>query len=385
MRIAITHPTAFDRVRRGSERFMHELATFLAGRGHDVHVITCKPGRGATIALGSYTQHSRRRLWHPMLERVGVLEAHAFFGTTLGELLLHRYDVVQCLSFTDAYAAFLARRVTGVPYAFLVNGIPPQVPYFRSVTTRGAVFRASVQQADELIAVSGYISNYCSARFGRAGTLLPAAMNIDRFPLSTVRDQERPIILCTADLSDRRKGGRVLMRAFNLVKAECPTARLQVSCRALAQPLIDELLGMVAPSYRADVAFLGPGRVEDLPALYGRASVSVLPSLWEAFGLVVIEALATGTPGVGTRDGALPELLDDPTVGRLFDPGDIADAEPGNAAGLARALVDAMELSRRPETAENCRRHAARYDWSVIGPRYEALYQRLAARARGEG
>jgi len=118
--------------------------------------------------------------------------------------------------------------------------------------------------------------------------------------------------------------------------------------------------------------------IEDIPAVYGRASVSVLPSMWEAFGLVIIESLAAGTPVVGTRNGAIPSILDDPAIGRLFDPGADATVAPTNAVGLAQALLEAIELSRLPETAPRCRRHVERYSWEVIGAQYEDLYRRLA-------
>jgi hypothetical protein len=105
MRIAITHPTTFDRVRRGTERFVHELAAYMAGRGHSVRVIACKPGAWEESVLEGYVQDSHRRLWHPALGKFGVLEAHAFLITSMRELLSHQFDVVQCCSFTDAFAA----------------------------------------------------------------------------------------------------------------------------------------------------------------------------------------------------------------------------------------------------------------------------------------
>ena len=98
--------------------------------------------------------------------------------------------------------------------------------------------------------------------------------------------------------------------------------------------------------------------------------------------MVVIESMASGTPVVGTRDGALPELIHNDTVGRLFDPGPANGAEPVNAPGLAQALLECLELSRRPETALRCRERAEEFGWDRIGPVFEDLYERLAAGAR---
>ncbi len=317
-------------------------------------------------------------MWHPVLGRIGLLEAHSFLLTSLRELLAHRFDVVQCCSFTDAFAASLARAWTRVPYVYFVNGLPPRVSYFRSLTVGGAIFRRAVLGANELIVPSGYVAQYCGERFGREGRILAPPVNLDLSRLSTDRDHANPTILCAADLSDRRKGGEVLMRAFNIVKSARPRARLEIWSRSLPEEVTRQLVSLVEPAWRQHVSFLGPAGIEDLPAVFGRAAVSVLPSMWEAFGLVIIESLATGTPVVGTRDGAIPSILDDPAVGRLFDPGTDATVAPTNFVDLARALVEALDLSRLPETAQRCRRHAERYSWEIIGAQYEELYQRLA-------
>ena len=76
--------------------------------------------------------------------------------------------------------------------------------------------------------------------------------------------------------------------------------------------------------------------------------------------------MAAGTPVVAARSGACPEIVDDPRVGRLFEPGDAAD--------LARAIGEALDLAADPETVAACREQARRWDWSRVVERYEALY-----------
>jgi glycosyltransferase involved in cell wall biosynthesis len=376
MKIAITHPTDWPLVRRGTERFMNELAEFLANRGHDVTVIAAKPGRGELIQHERYLTRHHRRLWHPALGQWGVIEAHAFLITCLGSLLRHRYDVVQCCSFTDAYAASLAKRWTGTPYVFWVNGIPPRVKYYRSLSLGGRIFSRAIRDADEVINLSEFTQSYVRENYDRDGVVLPVPVAVERFPVSRNRDLQSPEILCTASLDDVRKGGRVLFRAFSLLKAYRPTARLRIAY-SLSDQLRNELLGQVDPAHQTDIIFAGTGKLDDLPRWYGQAATSVLPSLWEPFGLVVIESLATGTPVVGTRSGALDKLLADPTIGRLFDPGEDAQAEATNAAGLAKALDEAIELSHDPQTADRCRSYAEQFSWEVVGPEFERIYQRV--------
>jgi glycosyltransferase involved in cell wall biosynthesis len=92
----------------------------------------------------------------------------------------------------------------------------------------------------------------------------------------------------------------------------------------------------------------------------------VLPAFREAFGLVVVESLACGTPVVGMRDGgAVPALVG--------DPGRIADPDPDS---LAQTLLRALDASPDPAA---CRRRAEQYSIDRCAARYESLYEELLA------
>jgi phosphatidyl-myo-inositol alpha-mannosyltransferase len=382
VRIAVTNPTNWPVVRRGAERFINELAVFLTRRGHDVTVISGKPGPSEIRRDAGYTTILHRRLWHPAMARVGVQEFHTFFVTLLAHFLRHQdYDVIHCCTFVDAYAAALARRHTGIPTVLTVNGMIPKVPYIRSLSTGGRVFQRAITEADEVIALSSYMQSALERRFGRRGIRIPVPVDTDRFAMNRTRDFTRPAILCAAALEDPRKGGRALFRAFEQLKRTRPNATLRVSCR-LSDGVKSHLLRQLSVRWHKDVQFLGVGDVEDLPRLFGLASVSVLPSVWEGFGMVVLESLATGTPVVCTRDGALPEWINSAAIGRLFDPGGDPDTsvEPENIAGLAQALDEAIELSRHPDTALACRARAEEFSWAAIGPKFEHTYQRVLGR-----
>ena len=100
--------------------------------------------------------------------------------------------------------------------------------------------------------------------------------------------------------------------------------------------------------------------------------LSALPSWGEAFGLVLAEALACGTPVVGADREGIPEVLGgDERVGRLFS-GD----EP---AALARALLDALELAGADATAAACRARAEVFGADRCAERHAALYAQLLA------
>jgi phosphatidylinositol alpha-mannosyltransferase len=223
-------------------------------------------------------------------------------------------------------------------------------------------------------AVSDYVREYLEGRWGRDCAALKPPVDTERFRPEHGHSAA-PIIICAAALEDARKGGRALMKAFELLKRRRPDARLQL-VTSVKPETRDALLSLVSPEWREDIEFLHAD--EDLPYRFSMATISVLPSLWEPYGMVVIESMAAGTPVVGTRDGALPELISSSAVGRLFDPGADAEVEPTNVEGLAQALDECIELAGRPETTQHCRSHALRFSWMTLGPVYEDAIRRLA-------
>jgi glycosyltransferase involved in cell wall biosynthesis len=179
----------------------------------------------------------------------------------------------------------------------------------------------------------------------------------------------------------------LLIEAFRLVRRERPGARLVLS-RPRDPAVLARYDGGVAGVELADLddraalAHYNGGLdgvelvdLDDRAALaraYGEAWVSALPSTNEAFGLVLAEAMACGTPVVATRTGGMPEVLggrDD--VGRLFE---------GGERELARALVEALELAEDPGTRASCRVRAEQLSTARCAREYESLYRELGAR-----
>ena len=100
------------------------------------------------------------------------------------------------------------------------------------------------------------------------------------------------------------------------------------------------------------------GYVADIPKIYAALDVFVLPSRWEGFGLVLLEAMAAGKPIVATRVGAIPEVVVDGETGVLIPAGDPLALAEGLSRlamepGLARQLGDAgRERLRRRFSVE---------------------------------
>lgn len=118
------------------------------------------------------------------------------------------------------------------------------------------------------------------------------------------------------------------------------------------------------------VRFLGAVPDGDLPALYAEARVFVFPSLWEGFGLPVLEAMTAGTPVIASRRGALPEVTGDAAL--LVEP----EAVP-LADALGRVLDDPL-LRERLREAGLAR--AAQFSWERTATETLAVYRAAVQR-----
>ena len=361
MRIALLHPSYWPEVRRGGERLVHDVAAGLAARGHDVTLVTSHRARRSVTIDDGFTVI---RNWRPPT-KLAHRRAYEFHLTNApavaAELLRGRYDVAHAFHPVDAWVA----AALPVPFVYSMNGIPAR-EFLVARRHRLAMLQRAVDRAAAVTVLSKAAAEPFERYLLRRPEVVPGGVR--RFPERRSREVPGTSLVCAASLNDARKRAAVLMEAFRRLREVRPDARLV-------------LAGLDDPTQ-------GPERVE-LPAgavlqpvtddaalaqAYVDADVSVLPSVHEAFGLVLAESLAAGTPAVAARSGACPEVLDDDRVGRLFEPDD-----PGD---LARALGEAIELARDPETAARCREHARRWSWDRILPRYEELYERAISSGR---
>lgn len=367
LKIAITSTVSWPYVRRGS-RITYELAEYLARQGHEVNYISMKPGDVSRkkIQDGVHVEYLRL-IEHPLLTIGKIHKFDTFSLSCLRSLLAKDYDIVQTTFPMDAFAASIHKSLTGTPFVhYMFDRFYPR--YY--ITNFGKlVFKRCIKTASRIGTISNFIKNDLKQKFDIEGTVISGAVDIEHFTLCKNKDIGSPYILSTSSLIEPRKRIALLVKAFECLLGHVPNAILKLSGHTLPE-INTVLLDSVTSRTRKSIEILGVGRREGLPELYRNAAISVLPSVNEAFGLVILESLASGTPVVGTRSGGIPDILNDPKIGVLFD-------ERGGPEELCKALLKGMELSRDPETWIRCRHHAERYSWSNIGPLYEKLYSEV--------
>jgi glycosyltransferase involved in cell wall biosynthesis len=183
-------------------------------------------------------------------------------------------------------------------------------------------------------------------------------------------DFERPTILCSARL-EPEKGLDLAVRATVLLRDEFPALRLRI---AGSGTVAGELAAQAAAAgLDGAVELLGWRSPADMPRLIGEATVVVVPSRAEGFGMIALEAMLAARPVVASRVGGLPEVLGK-DGGILVDP-ESPEAIAGAVAGLlrnparARAIADAARA-----------RALAHFPLDRCVDAHEHLYTQLADR-----
>lgn len=162
-----------------------------------------------------------------------------------------------------------------------------------------------------------------------------------------------------------RKGARVLIDAFPMLKERHPEASLILVGEGSLRRACEEA---VPQALREDVTFVGRVEPWELAQAMGQAAVVCVPSLGgESFGIVLLEGMAAGRPVVASNIPGYAAVLRDGVDGVLVPPGDVDS--------LAVALAGVLDEPERARAMGKAGRdRAARYDWPVVAGEIEAVY-----------
>ena len=366
LRVALLTPCYWPEVRRGAERITRELADGLLARGQLPSLITSHPGLpGRRVEDRLPVVRVPRPPQRP-LERMHFESYLTHVPLSYVALRRGSYDLAHAMYPTDALAALRWRRLTGRPALLTYMGIPAGA-WLDAARGRREITARAVRTSDAVVVLSHAAARALRDSLGRDPRVIHPGVDLGAFRPASQRSSV-PTIVCTAAPDIARKNVGLLVRAFTRVRERIGDARLVLvrphSLRAAADAGVDlEAPGveLVDQDHRPAV----------LSALYGEAWVSVLAAVGEAFGLALVEALACGTPVVGCADGGIPEIVDRPGIGTLFERDDEAE--------LAGALERALELAGDPATAGRCRARAEELSIARSTDAYLALYRELTA------
>ena len=373
----------------GLGRHVHALSEALAAAGHEVTVVT----QEVDGSPSDETVHGVRILRVandlPQLPQSDLLAWVMAFNHGIARAALRvgresPYDVIHAHDWLVTHAAATVKEALGLPLVATLHATEAGrhqgwLPTDLSKTIHAMEWWLTYQ-ARRVITCSAHMQWEATRLFELppdSVDVVPNGIDLDRWSVSSeaalgARREYAgggPLIVYTGRL-EYEKGVHTLLRAMPRLRRRFPGIRLVVAgqgthadeLRALARRL---RLG-------SSVRFAGWLGEERLIALAAAADCAIVPSLYEPFGMVALEAAACGTPLVVGDTGGLREFVDHGITGLRFTPDDV----PGLADAVSSLLRDEV-LARR--MSRDARQVLDReYRWSAIAARTAGVYERAA-------
>lgn len=231
------------------------------------------------------------------------------------------------------------------------------------------------RQLPELLTVSSTSATDIADDFGVSPEQLhvvPLGVDTELFKPAPDRVRNRIIVIASADVP--LKGVSHLLHAASRLRVE-RDVEVQLVAKLEPNGPTEKLIAELGIS---DIVQISSGLTdEELAALLASAEIACIPSLYEGFSLPAVEAMASGTPIVASRAGALPEVVGtDGECARLVAPGDVDDL----TKVLGELLDSPLELHRLG--AAGRRRAVDVFSWESVAAQTVAVYEQAIERVQ---
>jgi len=375
----------------GLGRHVHALAEQQAADGHDVVVLTQFDGSAPGDDVHGGVRIIRVPPDAPFvpLDEEHLIAWIASFNSALTRagIALARHwqaEVVHGHDWLVAHAATAVKDLMQAPYVTTMHATEAGrhqgwLPTELSKTIHGIEWW-STYQARRVITCSEHMRWEVERLFDpptKKTVVIPNGIDIAQWRVSPaavkrVRAQYgRPLIVFTGRL-EWEKGVHTLIDALPRVRREIPGVRVVIAGRGSTDEQLREQVRRKRLGRTVEFA----GWVPQVHNLMAAADVVVVPSLYEPFGMVALEAAAVRTPLVVAQTGGLGEIVSDGHTGRTFPPGQVAALADALTATLAKPRI-----SRR--MAQQAHAHVASgHGWPAISAQTAAVYQDARADER---
>jgi phosphatidylinositol alpha-mannosyltransferase len=383
MRIAIVSPYDYP-YPGGVTKHITNLAKCFQRQGHQVCIIAAS-SQAAANASSDVIRVSRFVVPVPYSGSIARISLSPWIARRFRALLQRRsFDVVHLhepttpsLSWSVACQSQKLSPQTVLVGTFHAYRETPSFP----LSYARPIFARVINRLDGRIAVSPAARDYISAYFPGAYRVIPNGVDVTLFanPKTPPLPQfsEGVNILFVGRL-DPRKGFQYLIRAFARVKMELPQARMLVVGPYSAEERrpYEQKLGAMGLS---DVHFIGYVPDKELARYYQSSQVLCAPSTgFESFGMVLLEAMASGTAIVASDIEGYRNVVSHRGEGLLVPPKD--------TTALAQALVYVLQ---RPDLRQAMGQHGqatvSRYTWDRVADRVLDCYRETLERKRESG
>jgi glycosyltransferase involved in cell wall biosynthesis len=348
----------------GISRLFVELARELPKAGVDVTVI-------APLFMNEHLRSLPaplvRGTYAPKSWGFHALRAPLNYVLAIRQLRRLRPDIIHATHYGRVYRP--SRRTRVVRTVF--DMIPERVPECFSSDARSSRQKyASIVDADHVICISDNTKRDVQELFGISDekmSVVPLGFTVPRGVADNTPRSDPPFVLFVGARHAYKNFDR-LLHALQLVKQHQELASLSLVCFGGGAFTDRERATIAAAGLQASVAHRTGGDAE-LFELYGRAELLVYPSLYEGFGIPLLEAMASKCPVACSSTSCFPEVAGN--AAEFFDPYDPESV----AGGMLRILLD---RGRRSELAQAGLRRCAMYSWFRCAAETAAVYGRLA-------
>jgi phosphatidylinositol alpha-1,6-mannosyltransferase len=321
--------------------------------------------RGQDLAYGGEMREKVRQ------SKTGKLKFLSFilsaFLLAVWLVLSRRISLIHCHWWIPSgISGYLASILTGKPLIITSHGtdvtLLEKSPAYAGIASR--VYR----HARAVTAVSSFLGRSISKLTGISVeriTVAPMPFNLDKFSSQGGAGREKGYILSAGRLNEQ-KGMEYLIKAGKVLKDMDYKFKMVLlgdgPLRSRFERLVDEL------GLERYVELPGAVLHSEIPLYYKKAEIFVLPSVNEGFGVVLVEALASGAPVIGADSGGITDIIKDGDTGLLVKPKD----EYSLAQALKKFLDD-PHLAR--ETAERGRKYIMdNFSPETIASKFEKIY-----------
>ena len=347
----------------GTETHIKELASRLSKRGHLVHILTREgdelKGYESLMRIWRVTKNWKESPFSYEDIRVYVYTLMFLFKSFFRLLTLRlkgiQFDVVSVHFVTEAFLIRLVRWLFGWPYVFVLEG-------YTDLEAREA------KHANLQIAISQDITDKCFANYGYKPLFIPPGIDLERFNAevdgSGIRKQyskNNEKLILTACRLDPRKDISTLVFAASIVCGQDPHIKFIIAGDGIEREKIERQIKDLGLSDKVKII-----RKTVTPEYYRACDIFVLPSLYEGFGIVFLEAMASGIPIISTTAPAIPEVVGESGV--LVPP-----RKPDLLAEKILQVINDDKL--REKLREKGFERVKKYDWDGIVVEYEKAYE----------
>lgn len=373
MKIGLVCP--YDFFRHGAvQKLIQLLDSELTERGHDVRIITPRPAgyRGdpppRTIFVGRSTK------WNTPLST--TLEVGASFEPNGMEEMLEAedFDIINVHEpEVPVLGAQIAARAS-CPIVATFHATVPETTVGKTIEMFRIPFSRSLfRRLAAMTAVSDSAARFVRDWSGQDITIVPNYIDIDAFRGGREVKRDPNTILYLGRL-EKRKGVKYLLKAFAELAERDPRVKLVIAGDGSER---DRLEDWVYQNEVPRVQFLGPVSEKKKIELLRKAAVYCSPAIYgESFGIVLLEAMAAGTPTVAGDNPGYKCVMVDRGLLSLVNPKDSGDF----ARRLEVFLRDQRLRDIWLDWAED---YVEQFDSSKIIDQYEAVYKKVARRTEG--